>query len=114
MSAEKILSEDWEDYDNRKLKKGDSQFFSCDESWEVDYLVDKIDNAYPRVGREAIREAIKQCCQTVHGNKPRAKFVACVMARLGLDDNPDDGNPPKNPGQGPQNPPIPPNNRNVG
>lgn len=109
MSRHKILSEDWENYDDRKKKKGDANFFSCDEDWEVDYLVDKIHKQYPSIPVVNIRNAIKQCCQTVHGNKPRAKFVECVMDRLGIDDTP-----PNNPGQGPKNPPIPPDNRNVG
>lgn len=114
MSTEKILSQDWEDYDDRKKKKGDSNFFSCDEEWEVDYLISKILKQHPDISPEKIKTAIDECCRTVHGNKPRAKFVACVMNRLGLDNNPGDGNPPQNPGQGPKNPPIPPNNRNVG
>lgn len=113
MSAEKILNEDWENYDDRKKKKGDSRFFSCDEDWEVDYLIEKIHKQHRNITTDKIREAINQCCQTVHGNKPREKFVACVMDRLGLN-NPGGGSPPENPGQGPKNPPIPPNNRNVG
>lgn len=112
MSTEKILNEDWEDYDDRKKKKGDSKFFSCDEDWEISYLVEKIHKNFPNVTTDKIREAIKQCCQTVPGNKPREKFVACVMDRLGLNNS--GGNPPQNPGQGPKNPPIPPNDRNVG
>jgi len=114
MSTKKILSEDWEDYDNLKKKKEDRYFFSCEEPWEVNYLIDKINKHYPEVDRSKVRKAIEECCKTVPGNKPREKFVACVLGRLGLDDNPDDGNPPNNPEKGPRNPPIPPNDRNVG
>lgn len=115
MSKDKILDEDWSDYDNPKKKKGDAKFFSCDEDWEVDYLVKKILKHYPNIGEDKIRAAIAQCCKSVPGNKPRDKFVACVMDRLGLGDGGSGGgNPPNNPGQGPKNPPIPPGNRNVG
>ena len=39
MSVEKILNEDWSEYDDRKKKGQDSHFFSCEEDWEVEYLV---------------------------------------------------------------------------
>ncbi len=31
---QRILSEDWEDYDNRKIRDSrDSRYFSCEEPW---------------------------------------------------------------------------------
>lgn len=81
MSKEKVL-EDWSEYDDRKKRKGDANFFSCEESWEVDYLVDKIRKSYPNFSEQKIKEAISECCKTVSGNKPRRQFVECVMNRL--------------------------------
>ena len=114
MSSKIILEEDWEDYDDRKKKKDDRLFFSCQESWEIDYLVDKIHKNFPKVTKEQIGNAIKQCCNTVAAPRPRKTFVECVMKRLGLDDHTGGGTPPSNPGPGPKNPPIPPGDRKVG
>jgi hypothetical protein len=47
MSAERILKEDWSEYDNKKIKdKRDSKYFSCDETCEVDYLMKYIKKYY--------------------------------------------------------------------
>lgn len=115
MSVQKILNEDWSEYDDRKKKEQDSHFFSCEEAWEVEYLVKKIHKKHPEVSNDKIHLAIKQCCNSVAAPRPRKTFVECVMKRLGLDDDHSGGgNPPPNPGPGPKNPPIPPGNRNVG
>jgi len=79
--AHKILEEDWSDYDKRKLTFQDRLFFSCDERWEVEYLIKKIKNHTTKTEAQ-IRLAIGSCCVIVPGNKPRDKFVECVMARL--------------------------------
>ena len=79
---QRVLNEDWEDYDNRKIRdKRDRAFFSCEEPWEVDYLVKKIIKVHGH-SESRIRVAISMCCREVLGNKPRAKFVECVMRRL--------------------------------
>lgn len=82
MTALKILNEDWEDYDNRKLKGQDKKFFSCTEPWEVDYLVKKIKKHYPNYSETTIRNAIASCCKTVEAPRPRKEFVACVVSKL--------------------------------
>jgi hypothetical protein len=84
MSKRTILEDDWSEYDDRKKKKGDANFFACTESWEVDYLVNKIKKHHPEISESRIREAISECCKTVTGNKPRKEFVECVMDRLDL------------------------------
>jgi hypothetical protein len=79
---DKILNENWSDYDNRKKKLEDRFFFSCDESWEVDYLVSKIKKNYPLKTETAIRAAITSCCKDVPAPRQRDKFVRCVMSKL--------------------------------
>jgi len=82
MSLIKVL-EDWSDYDNRKKKKEDAKDFSCSESWEVDYLINKIRKVFPQLTRTVIREAIQHCCVAVATPRPRKIFVECVLKRLG-------------------------------
>lgn len=83
MSTQAILNGDWSYYDNLKLKGVDRRKFSCNEKWEVDYLVDKIHNSHPNVAKSTIKAAIETCCQTIE-SRERDVFVGCVMKRLGL------------------------------
>ena len=79
---ERILNEDWSDYDDKKKKHADARFFSCEEVWEVDYLVKKIKKHEPYKTEDAIRKAIASCCLTIPAPRPREKFVKCVMGKL--------------------------------
>lgn len=79
---DKILKEDWSDYDNKKKKQEDRLNFSCEEPWEVDYLIGKIKKVYPLKTETAIRAAISSCCNAVAAPRPRDKFVRCVMNKL--------------------------------
>jgi len=81
--AHPILSEDWSDYDQKKIRdKRDGGFVSCEESWEVEYILRKVRKYAPRKTDEQIKAAISHCCLTIKGNKPRGPFMECVMARL--------------------------------
>ncbi|MEB0263389.1 MULTISPECIES: hypothetical protein [unclassified Mucilaginibacter] len=82
MSAQKVLNEDWSEYDNRKKKWEDRLFFSCEESWEVDYLVRQMKKHFPYTSEQTIRNAIASCCQTVKAPRPRKEFVECVSSKL--------------------------------
>lgn len=77
-----VLNEDWSDYDDRKKKREDARYFSCEEDWEVDYLVKKLKKYYPNKTDSEIRIAIYSCCETVRAPRPRKEFVECVTGRL--------------------------------
>lgn len=78
-----VLNEDWSEYDNRKIRDGrDRSKVSCEEIWEVNYLVSKLKKHFPYKTETAIREAIQSCCQTVPAPRPREKFVDCVTNKL--------------------------------
>lgn len=81
MSKELIL-EDWSEYDNRKLKKVDRLFFSCEEKWEVDYLIKKIKKVYPHLDVNDIAFSISACCKIVDAPRPREAFINCVITSL--------------------------------
>lgn len=83
MSLQKIL-ENWSDYDNKKKKHLDAKDFACTEAWEVDYLVGRIREHYPRKTSQEIRNAIKSCCESQKPPRPREAFVKCVLGKLGL------------------------------
>lgn len=83
MSAQRILNENWSDYDNKKIRdKRDSRYFACDEKWEVVYLINKIKKHFPFYSNEQILKAIQSCCKTVPAPRPRKTFVECVMSKI--------------------------------
>jgi hypothetical protein len=77
-----VLNEDWSDYDNRKKRYADANFFSCTESWEREYLVQKIRKVHRQYSENAIITAINSCCREVGAPHPRKAFVECVMKKL--------------------------------
>ncbi len=80
---QRVLNEDWSDYDNRKIRDSrDARFFACTETWELDYLVNKIRKVYPQYSEYIIRITITTCCRTVGSPHPRWEFVECVIRRL--------------------------------
>jgi len=74
---DKILNDNWSEYDNKKKKWEDRFFFSCEESWEVDYLVSKISKIYPLKSEVAIRSAISSCCKEIPAPRPEENL--CVV-----------------------------------
>lgn len=79
---ERILNDNWSDYDNRKKRYIDRFFFACEQKWEVDYLVSKIKRIYPSKSESAIRAAITSCCMEIPAPRLRDKFVHCVMSKV--------------------------------
>jgi hypothetical protein len=77
-----VLNENWSDYDDRKKRHADARFFSCEETWEREYLVKKIRKVYPQYSEGSIEAAISACCLEIKAPRPRPAFVECVMRRL--------------------------------
>jgi hypothetical protein len=83
MSGIRILNENWQDYNERKIRENrDPEEFSCKENWEVDFLVSMIRRVYRHFSEDLIKNAIKACCSNVTDARPRRDFVNCVMMRL--------------------------------
>jgi len=80
---DKILNEDWSDYDNKKIiGKADRNKFSCTENWEVNYLIDKIHSAHPNYTKQKIQTAIRMACMASKSPHPREMFVSRIMEFL--------------------------------
>ena len=82
MTGKDILEGDWQDYDDRKSRDNQDKLkFSCNESWEVNFLVNKIRLAHPQFSEMEIRRAVSECCNIVLVGW-RDELVNCVMRRL--------------------------------
>ena len=83
MSGIRILKENWQEYNERKIRDNhDPDVFSCKESWEVEFLAANIKRVYRHFSEDLIKNAIKACCKNVSEARPRKDFVNCVMMRL--------------------------------
>ena len=81
----KVMTEDWSDYDNRKIReRRDARYFSCSENWEIDFLLRTYKKAHPYLTLTAIRTAITECCDQLHTSRLREEFVQSVSERLGV------------------------------
>jgi len=82
--SDKILQPDhWMVYEQDERKKdGDTQLFSCNQQWEVEYLVKVIWQERPDLEEHNIRTAIMTTCSAMQGDTPRAEFVEAVMQKL--------------------------------
>ena len=81
--AHPVLLEDWNSYDNRKIREErDQSKFACSEHWEVEYLADKLKKYYPLKTRQAIMQAITHCCSKISEPHQRERFVECVIKRF--------------------------------
>ncbi|OKS89361.1 hypothetical protein [Mucilaginibacter polytrichastri] len=81
MSIQKILSEDWSWVDDRK-KPEDRGFVSCEEIYEVEYLIDLFKKHYPVKSEKEIIYAIAAGLRSIEGYKPRQQFIEIVSSKL--------------------------------
>lgn len=78
-----ILNEDWSEYDNRKIRDGrDKSKVSCEETWEINYIVTKLRRHFPDKADMAIKAAMSECCQSIKAPRPRVVLMECVTKRL--------------------------------
>jgi hypothetical protein len=82
MSVEKVMGEDWNQVDDKKKKREDRGFVSCEEAYEMEYMLTAFKKHYPQKSESVIKAAIASCCKEVPGNKPRRRFVECVDSKL--------------------------------
>jgi len=79
---QKILDSDWSEYDNKKKKSIDRHFFACTESWEIQFLMRKINEFLPEYSEINISRAVTTCCLSLKTPHPRKEFIQCVVQKL--------------------------------
>ncbi|MBE7172483.1 MAG: hypothetical protein INR73_17995 [Williamsia sp.] len=78
-----VLEEDWKDYDQRKARNGRNVTkVACEEAWETNYIVDKLQKHFPDKSDLAIRCAIRRCCEAMEAPRPREDFIECIIDKL--------------------------------
>jgi len=67
----------WKEKDNLRKKLVDRHYVSCDEEWEMGYIVRKIAEVYG-VGKAIAEDAVKHCCNEVKAPRKREDFINCI------------------------------------
>ena len=81
MLTDLIIKGDWSEYNSKKPRQIDRLLFTCEEDWEIDFLVKKI-REHGDWAEEHIRQAINLACYEELKPRPRGSFIRCVIKML--------------------------------
>jgi len=82
------ILQNWKEYDVRKRGSGmDPRFFDCLENWEIDFLIQKIQQLYTFISDSVIRRAINKACEKGNVTLQREIFVSTVLDYLAVTAN---------------------------
>ena len=80
--------QNWKDYDVRKQGSGmDPRFFDCLQTWEIEFLVNRIQHIYTFIPDSLIRRAISKACDKENVTRERENFVSAVLENLAIPAN---------------------------
>ena len=83
MSSPNILEGCWEAYNKRKISIGqDPNFFSPEDVWELNYLVDMILSSRPHLDHLTVMLSVREGMRRTMAPRPRQHFIDVVMANL--------------------------------
>ena len=78
------ILQNWKEYDVRKRGSGmDPRFFNCLENWEIDFLIERIQQIYNFISENVIRIAISKACEE-NLTRQRENFVTAVLEYLAI------------------------------
>ena len=75
----------WDKIDDKHKKAFDRDYVSCEESFEMYYVIKIILEHYPFLTRDSVESAVIYGCKTIQAPRPRKKFLQCVASQLGMD-----------------------------
>ena len=83
MNSSNTLQGCWQEYDNRKIAKGeDPNFFVPEDVWELNYLVDMILTARPHLDHLTVMLSVREGMRRTMAPRPRQHFIEVVMINL--------------------------------
>lgn len=83
MELSNMLNGNWETYNNRKIANGqDPNYFSPEEVWELNYLVDMILASRPHLDHLTVMLSVREGMRRTMAPRPRQHFIEVVMDNL--------------------------------
>src|SRR6476620_2761091 len=73
----------WEAYNKRKIANGqDPNYFSPEDVWELNYLVDMILSSRPHLDHLTVMLSVREGMRRTMAPRPRLHFIEVVMTNL--------------------------------
>ena len=83
MNSSNTLQGCWQEYNNRKIAKGeDPNFFTPEDVWELNYLVDMILTARPHLDHLTVMLSVREGMRRTMAPRPKQHFIEVVMTNL--------------------------------
>jgi hypothetical protein len=83
MNSSNTLQGCWEAYNQKKLSIGqDPNYFSPEDVWELNYLVDMILSARPHLDHLTVMLSVREGMRRTMAPRPRQHFIDVVMSNL--------------------------------
>lgn len=83
MNSPDKLEGSWEAYNNRKILNGqDPNFFTPEDVWELNYLVDMILSSKPHLDHLTVMLSVREGMRRTMAPRPRQHFIDVVMDNL--------------------------------
>ena len=88
MNTSNNLEGCWKAYDNRKNSNGeDPNYFSPEDVWELNYLVDMILTSRPHLDHLTVMLSVREGMRRTMAPRPRQHFIDVVMTNLNTREN---------------------------
>lgn len=83
MNSSHKLDGNWEAYNDRKIANGqDPNYFTPEEVWELNYLVEMILTARPHLDHLTVMLSVREGMRRTMAPRPRQHFIEVVMHNL--------------------------------
>jgi hypothetical protein len=88
MNSFNLLEGCWKTYNQRKTQNGqDPNFFSPEDLWELNYLIDMIMASKPHLDHLTIMLSVREGIRKTMSPRPRQHFINIVMDNLSAREN---------------------------
>ena len=71
----------WKKIDDKEIIHPDKPFVSCDEEYEISYIVNNLVKKL-KINSIFAKKAVKDCCKEVKSPHPREKFIDCLKKKI--------------------------------
>lgn len=83
-----MLDGSWDTYNNRKIANGqDPNYFTPEEVWELNYLVDMILASRPHLDHLTVMLSVREGMRRTMAPRPRQHFLEVVISNLNSREN---------------------------
>ena len=72
---------DWEKLDDKEIIHPDKPFVSCDEEYEINYIVNNLVKKL-KINLILAKKAVRDCCEEIKAPHLREEFIDCLKKKI--------------------------------